>query len=286
MIEPVLRQCIASDGYPLHYRQWTAADPKGIVIALHGIQSHSGWYGYSSGRLAEAGYTVCFLDRRGSGLNGRERGHAAHGERLINDARSLAQQIRHDHEVRRFSPVPITLLGLSWGAKIAAATAALFPDEFDQLVLLYPGLESRIRPNPWQRFQLNLARHFEIVRRHIPIPLSDPAMFTSRAEWQAFISADPLALHAVTSSLLNAGRDLDIILQRESSRIVHPLLLMLAGRDEVIDNQKVLARIAAFGSRYVTIRTYPDARHTLEFEAVRETFVSHLIAWLDGLQPV
>lgn len=283
MIEPVLRQLIASDGYKLHYRQWTASNPKGIIIALHGIQSHSGWYGYSSSRLAEAGYTVCFADRRGSGLNGRDRGHAAHGERLINDVRSLTQLIRHEHQASGHPIIPVTLLGLSWGAKIAAATLAMFPDEFDHLVLLYPGLESRIRPNLWQRFRLRLARQFEIVRRDIPIPLGDPTLFTSSPEWQNFISEDPLALHTVTSSLLNAGRDLDGVLRGDPQKIAHPVLLMLAGNDDVIDNGKARSRVSTFGSPFVTIRTYPDARHTLEFESVREDFVNHLIEWLNGI---
>ena len=56
--------------------------PRGYVVALHGIQSHSGWYEYSSGRMCEAGFEVRFLDRRGSGENTEDRGHAVHPDRL------------------------------------------------------------------------------------------------------------------------------------------------------------------------------------------------------------
>ena len=40
MIEPSLREHIASDGYRLKFRHWAPENPRGIVIALHGIQSH------------------------------------------------------------------------------------------------------------------------------------------------------------------------------------------------------------------------------------------------------
>ena len=91
MIEPSLREHVASDGYRLKYRHWAPVNPRGIVIALHGIQSHSGWYDYSSRRLADAGFAVYFPDRRGSGLNGFQRGHAAHAMRLVNDVRALRE---------------------------------------------------------------------------------------------------------------------------------------------------------------------------------------------------
>lgn len=281
MTEPVLRTYIASDGYRIHFRQWNAATPKGIIIALHGIQSHSGWYEFSSRRLADAGYTVCFADRRGSGLNGADRGHAAHGLRLINDVRALTHLIQDEHCAAGHSELPMTLLGLSWGAKIAAATMAIFPDEYQRLVLLYPGLEPRIRPNWWQRFRLNLARRFEVTKRHIPIPLSDPALFTADREWQKFIANDPLALHTVTSSLLNSGRDLDEIIQTHPNQITCPTLLMLAGQDAIIDNRKVLARVTSFATSSLLIRNYSTAQHTLEFESIRDQFVSDLVRWLD-----
>jgi alpha-beta hydrolase superfamily lysophospholipase len=213
-------------------------------------------------------------------LNGADRGHAAHGLRLINDTRSLTQLIQHENQLAGLPELPVTLLGLSWGAKIAAATTALFPDEIKRLVLLYPGLESRIRPNAWQRFRLNLARRFEVTKRHIPIPLSDPALFTSDPEWQRFIASDPLALHTVTSSLLNAGRDLDTLVNAHAARIACPILLMLAGQDAIIDNHKVMARVASFASSSVMTHRYPSTRHTLEFEPIREQFVSDLLNWL------
>ena len=282
MIEPSLREYIASDGYRLKFRYWGPASPKGIVIALHGIQSHSGWYDYSSRRLADAGFAVYFPDRRGSGLNGYQRGHAAHAMRLVNDVRSLRQLA-----LEELSPaattgnrLPITILGISWGGKLAAVLAALFPEEFDRLALLYPGLAARIVPTWSQLLRLNLARTFEIVKSHIPIPLEDPTLFTQVAEWQAFIANDPLALHTVTSSFLNSGRELDRILQVHGSKILQPTLLLLAENDSIIDNTAVRQRVNQFGTRQLQTKVYQGMRHTLEFEPNRSVVFDDLLGWL------
>src|SRR3954452_22676825 len=103
----------ASDGYPFHVAVWPAVGPlRGRVVVLHGVQSHSGWY-HSLGRtLAEAGFEASFPDRRGSGPHLRERGHAPSGGRLVRD---LAEWLQYRRAER--PGLPITLAGISWGAK-------------------------------------------------------------------------------------------------------------------------------------------------------------------------
>ena len=270
----------ASDGRRLAYRYWRSvpAECRGVVLAAHGIQSHSGWYGYSSRRLSEAGFAVYFADRRGAGLNGRDRGHALHGLQLVHDLRTLRAEVLSRHG----ETVPLHLLGLSWGAKIAAASAALFPEEYASLVLLYPGLYPLLQPTRLQRFQLGLARTFEIVRRHIPIPLDDPALFTDDVGYQDLIAEDPLALHAVSSSFLNAGRDLDEVIAGKLSHFRRRLLVMLAGGDQIINNDETKRRLGEMRLPGLEVKEWPGARHTLEFAREREEILGELVRWVAG----
>lgn len=277
MADTRIRTIDASDGMRLHFRHWTSdVSPAGIVVALHGIQSHSGWYEYSSRRLADAGFPVYFADRRGSGLNGRPRGHADHGQRLLNDVRQLVRLARREQP-----DVPLTLLGLSWGGKTAAAFAASCPNLIDRLVLMYPGLKPWIRPTLWQRFQLSFARRHDIRRHPVTIPLQNPALFTDNVEKQQFIVNDPLALEYVTSGFLNAGRDLDAILFAGRAAVTHPTLLMLAGRDQIVDNLRTKQLVEDFSSQQLSSVVYRDASHTLEFDQRRDAFINDLIAWLE-----
>jgi len=272
-----IRSLITSDNVKLRVRQYAAVTPvRGVVICLHGVQSHSGWYEYSSQQMAAAGFEVYFADRRGSGLNGRQRGHADHGQRLLHDVRQLVRLVRQYHPDKS-----ITLLGLSWGGKIAAAFAATFPDLIDRLALLCPGLEPKIGPNWWQRIQLSFARSHDIRHKHVLLPLNDSRMFTDVAEHQQFIDDDPLALHAVTSGFLNAGRDLDQILRTQATNICQPTLLMLAGKDRIINNAQTKCRVDEFSSQHVTTIEYPNAQHTLEFDSSRDRIVRDLVTWLN-----
>lgn len=281
MPEPDIRFLVASDGTPLHFRHWRPdTTAQGVVVCLHGIQSHSGWYEYSSRRMAEAGFAVYFADRRGAGLNGNQRGHADHGLRLINDVAQLIRLAR-----RECPDVPVTLLGLSWGGKTAAAFAVLQPHDIDRLALLYPGLTPLIRPSRWQNLLLRFARSHDLRHKPVQIPLQDPQLFTDDRPSQDFIRNDPLALHFVTTGFLNAGRDLDRMLsaavaQRPRVLTIPPTLLMLAGQDRIIDNTATRRLLAALPTHSLTIREYADARHTLEFDSQRDIIFSDLIEWL------
>ncbi len=280
----VIRQYVASDGYELNYRHWIpAATPQAFVVALHGIQSHSGWYEYSSQRLCEAGFDVRFLDRRGSGLNQKDRGHADHADRLINDVTQMLGQVHWERKLSA-THAPVVLLGVSWGGKLAAVIAARRPELLEGLALLYPGLRARVRPRFHQRWLLNLGMALGASRKPIPLPLDDPALFTGETEWREFIFDDPLALHTATLSFLKVSVAFDQELKRIPKHILAPTLVMLAGRDEIIDNQATKRYLNEMGTTHLVLREYPNARHTLEFEPGRETIFDHLIHWLKGIR--
>jgi alpha-beta hydrolase superfamily lysophospholipase len=252
-------------------------------VALHGIQSHSGWFTYSSGKLAGAGFEVCFLDRRGSGMNEPARGHVVHFERLVDDVAQFLADARN--RTCRPPDAPVILLGVSWGGKLATVTAAHRPDLIDGLALLYPGLQARVRTRWDQNLRLSLAERLGIREKRARIPLDDARLFTGEPRWQKMIRNDPLALHDVTVSFLLANRELDRRLPMCPAAIRCPVLVMLAGRDEIINNAATARYVRQFAAKEVSLIEYADARHTLEFEPDRDRFIDDLIAWL-GKVPV
>jgi alpha-beta hydrolase superfamily lysophospholipase len=112
------------------------------------------------------------------------------------------------------------------------------------------------------------------------IPLNDPALFTGEPRWQEFIRRDELGLYVVTIDFSLANHALTSELEQPRA-LQPPALLMLAGRDDIINNTATRAwfeRVAA-GPRKII--EYPEARHTLEFEPDPDRIINDLIGWLD-----
>jgi alpha-beta hydrolase superfamily lysophospholipase len=242
---------------------------------LHGVQSHSGWYHRLGSTLAVAGYTASFPDRRGSGANPRERGHARSAGRLLRDLVEWLEAARRD-----LPHLPIALAGISWGAKLAAIVAARHPQLVDALALLCPGLHPRVGVSPAERIRIAWA-FLTNPRKAFPIPLSDPALFTANPEGQAFIAADAFSLREGTAGLMAASFLIDRLVSRTPAKIHQPALLMLAGRDRIVDNAKTLDYFRRLASSDRAVIEYAYGHHTLEFESDPTQYARDFVTWLD-----
>lgn len=268
----------ASDGYPIVVTSWHPADSiRGRILVLHGVQSHGGWYSDLGRTLAAAGYETHFPDRRGSGANSRDRGHAPSARRLIADIAELARELRDCD-----SGLSTALAGISWGGKAVVATAARHPELIQAIALICPGLLPRVGVS--RREKLGIAAALFTGRKarvNFPIPLADPALFTANPEAQAFIRDDPLSLREGTAGLLASSYFLDRMVRRAPRRVRQPALLMLAGQDRIVDNGRTLVYFEGLASPSKKIIEYPEAHHTLEFEPDPSRYALDLAGWLD-----
>jgi acylglycerol lipase len=273
-----LKTLIASDGYPLNVAVWPASSaPRAHVVLLHGVQSHSGWYGNLGSVLALRGYSVSLPNRRGSGTNERERGHASSAGRLIKDLVEWLEVVKSENP-----STPIVLGGISWGGKLAVVTAAKYPRLVDALALICPGLHPRVGVRLSDKLAIAWAL---LTNRYkmFPIPLSDPSLFTANPRGQAFIAADPYSLRAATAALLVSSLIIDRMVRRARGKVRQPSLLMIAGADRIVNNAKTLAYFDKMPAAKKTVIEYPDGHHTLEFEPNPSQYALDLIDWLESV---
>ncbi len=264
----------ASDGYRWFYRHFPAKGKAAArVVGIHGIQSHGGWYEASSRFLRDAGCEVYFVDRRGSGENQENRGDTPSFRRLIDDIGEFLQSLRAQGRG------PLIVSAISWGGKIGAGICYRFPGLIDGLILLAPGFKPRVSPPREERLRI-VAAALRSPTRTFPIPLSDPALFTANVERQEFIRKDPLSLREATARFLLESAKFDVYLRRAPRHVTQPVLLMLAGEDRVIDNERTRRYAARFASRELVVREYPGAHHTLEFEPAPEPIFADLAQWI------
>jgi acylglycerol lipase len=265
----------ASDGVDLHYRHWSSgpAKPWAVVIFLHGIASHGGWFAETAADLDSRGVAVYAPDRRGSGRSGGRRGHLASYVRALDDIDELVKLGTSEH-----GGTPLFLAGSSWAAKLALVYAALRPAALAGLMLLGPGLLPRVTLSPARRISVAIG-HIIAPTAQVAIPLT-PELYTTTARYLDFIRADRLRLVTATTRFFWETGRLDRHRARASVRLRLPLAVLQGEKDAMMDVPKTREWFSQLGVDDKTYRPYPGAGHTLDFEPDRSQYLEDMVTWL------
>jgi len=271
------RVLTASDGVRLHYLRWSSGRSQtwAVVIFLHGIASHGGWFGETAADLNKQGVAVYGPDRRGSGRSGGPRGHLARYGRALEDVEEVVRLVSAQHR-----GTPVFLAASSWAAKLAVVYAGRRPTPLSGLMLLGPGLLARVNLSPWQRVRV-VVGHLITPKACLPIPLT-PELYTANPPYLDFIRADPLRLLEATAQFFWETARLDRRRRRASSSLNLPLLVLQGEDDKMMDVPKTRRWFARLGVGDKTYQAYPGAGHTLDFEPDRARYVADMLAWMSA----
>jgi acylglycerol lipase len=276
-----------ADGRRLAVRVWRAENPSADnVVMLHGITSHGGWYARSCAHLAAAGYNVHFLDRRGSGLNAEQPGDIDKWQTWVDDVAQYLRKLQNSDAAPNSPPTTLPparrlfLCGISWGGKLATAIARQHPGLLSAVALICPGLYSHFEPRCCTRLLLTMPVPYRVASATVPIPLRQPELFIDNPHWQRFVETDPLSLRRITWRFAREDRKLNRFSRNAATYLHMPLLLILAGRDRIVDNRRTRAYFGRTASGRKTLLEYRDATHTLEFENEPDEYFADLTAWI------
>ena len=275
--DPESRFLTAGDGVCLHYL-WRSgpSQPSAVVIFLHGIASHAGWFAETATDLSHQGVEVYGLDRRGSGRSGGPRGHLDRYERALDDSEQLVRLIASDHP-----GVPVFLAASSWAAKLGVVYAAQRPAPLSGLLLLGPGLFPRVNLSPWRRIMV-VAGHLVRPMAYLPIPLT-PELYTANPPYRDFIRADPLRLLEATTQFFWETARLDRRRRTAGAHLELPVLLLQGENDEMMDVPATRRWFAGLAGDHNTYRAYPGAGHTLDFEPGRVSYLGEVVGRLSAM---
>jgi alpha-beta hydrolase superfamily lysophospholipase len=242
-------------------------------VYLHGIASHSKWFGETALDLAGRGVSVYAPDRRGSGRSQGPRGDLPRYERALVDVDELLVVVRSENQGR-----PLFLAGSSWAAKVAVIYAATRPESLSGLLLLGPGLIPRVT--------LPLPRQIEVIVGHlivptttVPIPLT-PELYTTNPKYLNFIRSDDLRLMTATTRFFWETARLDRRREQASAALRVPLLVIQGENDKMMDVPKTAEWFSRLRIDDKTYLGYPGGSHTLEFESDRARYVADIADWL------
>lgn len=257
-----IREYRSSTKDALQYRYYAAVGKaKHDVVYFHGIESHAGWFDKAAIALTQMGYNVHSLDRRGSGLNREERGfiagHVDSYETLFDDIDAFLKQANFKHKP--------TLIGLSWGGKLALSYSLARPKQEANLVLITPGLVSLVDVGVWEKINIFVMSYFSPTSQ-FSLPI-EPEMFTTNPFYLNYIKQDALRNSSASASFLMESRALDGFVEDKIESNQHPILLFLAGNDQIIDNPAVQKLMNKAGKKQLTVIDYPEQTHSVQFDA-------------------
>ena len=264
-----------SDDYRAYARFWQPARPRGAVLYFHGIQSHCGWYEQSAAHLAQGGYAVLQIDRRGTGRNPQDRGHAKSVDQLIADAHTARDELLRLSGFSQYH-----MVGISWGGKLVTASYVSNATGVLSLSLVTPGLFPRVGVSQQQKAKIGFAMLYE-PRRLFDIPLNDSELFTSCPKWKHFFRTDKNTLRQCTAGFYLASRRMDKMIATLPKQQSVPIHLFIAGDERIVDNDKTIQFIRNLHWSRCRITTYAAARHSLEFESNKGEYFDDLTGFLD-----
>lgn len=263
---------IAADGAALPMRVWQPqGEPRAVVLALHGFNDYKQAFAEVGPFLAARGIVTYAYDQRSFGSTS-QRGIWPGAERLVDDARMVAAQLRQRHPGR-----PLYLLGESMGGAVAMSILAESPEAADGAVLVAAAVWGRATMNPLQRAALWLVAHsFPGMR------LSGRGLGITASDNQAMLRAlrdDPLVLKEARADALWGLVDLMDRALAAAPMLSVPALVLYGEHDEIIPRRPTCRMLSLLASS-ARVAFYPNGYHMLTRDLAAKVVLEDLAAWL------
>lgn len=274
-----------SDGARLPYHLWpaagwTGAPPHTVILALHGFNDSRDAWEVPAPAFSAAGMAVIAPDLRGFG-DAPGRGRWAGSQRMIDDAREMAVQLR-----ARYPEARLVLMGESMGGAILLALGGQpNPPPVDAYVLLAPAVWGRAEMNVFLRSSLwlasTLAPGYALTAANSPVKV----LATDNRAALIRLSTDRLTLGSTRFDTLRGLVNLmdDALAAAPHFHPGVPALFLYGGKDQLVPPRATAAtwRLLPPGQ---TEAFYPDGYHLLPRDLDRAQPIGDIIAWLAAPQ--
>lgn len=285
-----VRMIAGSDKQPLACRVWSGDGKSPVAVYLHGIEGHSQWFQNTARVLSHSGIGVYAPDRRGAGLNSKERGHLGNYKALLADIEIILRLVAVENAGQ-----PIVLIGNCWGGKPAAVVASHDYKSTDAaplpslagLILICPAIHTKVDFDWRTKLDIGISvlRGDQRSRASLDIPI-EPTMFTQDPTYLEFIKNDPLRLLSATKRFFFEQFLLTLKAKAASDHLLLPTLLVESGKDDIVNVAALdrwYAKVKASDARK---KVFPEAAHSIEFDPIWfEQYCQLLVEWITARAP-
>ncbi len=293
------------DGHTMLYAaRWT---PRGQVKALvhlgHDLAGYLGRFERFAELLAENGFVVFGHDMLGHGLSAEYEEDLGYFGSTRGDDYVLADMLMLTRLHQEMYPEkPMILLGMGFGSLLVRRFLFTWPDEVSGSVLLSTSGQRAWKASlgRWFLRVLGLFRkeryrpkrlHATLVKRLNRSYLPHRTRFDYLTRDQAVckqLEADPYANYVPTGRLFaDLNHTLGILAKDENilEMAKNSPILILAGEDagtSFAESRRLAGLLKQGNIRYVSFKSYPQARHDLLHEKNYEEIQDDILSWLEA----
>ena len=260
-------------GQNIFYRNWrNGFNPKGIIIIIHGLNSHSGYYENFGIQLNEKDYEVYAIDLRG-------RGHSDGERYYISDYRGILEDIDQLSDIARSAnpALPVFLLGHSAGGVFASVYA--IDHQYKLKGLISEGFAFQV---PAPGFALATIKFLSHIIPHTRLVKLNNEDFSRNKSIVEAMNNDPLIANekqpAKTMQQLLLAAE---YLKKEMPVIKLPLLILHGTADKAtkVSGSKYFLEHASSTDKQ--LKLYEGHYHDLINDKNNEIVINDIVSWLN-----
>ncbi|QHV96490.1 alpha/beta hydrolase [Spirosoma endbachense] len=260
------------EGQAIFYRNWTtSSEPNGIVLIVHGLNSHSGYYEKFAAQLTENGYDVYAMDIRGRGNSEGERYYIADYHDSVEDIDLMVDIARSAHPT-----IAIFLLGHSAGGVFASVYAVGNQGKLNGLIY-----ESFAFQTPAPGFALAIMKFLGYIIPHTRLIRLNNEDFSRDKAIVDKMNNDPLLANekqpAKTMQQLLLAAE---YLKKEMPQIKLPLLILHGTADKATKPTGSQYFMEHTSSTDKQLKLYEGYYHDLLNDKYNTIIIKEIIRWL------
>ena len=261
-----------SDGCDLFLRSWVTDSPD-ILLILHGLGAHSGWFIDMGNKLAARGMTVYAMDHRGFGRSGGLPGHIDNYHTYVEDINFIITTIRKRHPETAFH-----ILGHSMGGIFASHFAAKYQNTLTSVLFLNPWIQDTSQIPILTTLRILIGGIFK-SHRYWQVTGGTEVM-TTNPEAIQMLNADTYWRRKQTASFLYQISLMRSAVLKKAKLITKPGLVMQAEADKSVVPEASHHLFETLASNDKTWKTFPGYAHDSEFEADRTLLDNEVVIWV------
>jgi acylglycerol lipase len=264
-------------GLKIFTRSWQPdGTPRGVMVIVHGFNSHSGQYLWAAEQFTKNGLAVYALDLRGRGRSEGERFYVEKMDDFVEDVETLVKQAKAENP-----DLPVFMLGHSAGGVTACVYALDHQSEIDGLIC-----ESFAYQLPVPDIALTFLKGLSYITPHTHVFSLNNKDF----------SRDLAVVDSMNNDILIAGESqpaqtaaamlrADARLKKDFPTITLPVLILHGTADKATKPSGSHFFYDTAGSTDKTLKFYEGHFHDLLNDLDKEIVMADIQNWIDARIP-